>query len=144
MLNLYDLTSEPNKLKGSWDDVIECNPQLAWEEYKHNPEELKKREHLWVQSAGYVYYYARALRQRWPEGESVIVTSPSWACMYAEHIIKGRWEEAEPVIMKSPENAFCYAKFVIKGRWPEAEPYIERDDWCNYQYTAMLLDGCQK
>ena len=143
MLNLYDLTSEPNKLKGSWDDVIEHHPELAWEKYKHNPEELKKREHLWIQSAEYVYWYARfVIKGRWLEGESVIVTNPHWARRYAEYIIEGRWPEAEPYIMKDPDSAFWYAKFVIKGCWPEAEPYIERDDWCNYQYTAMLLDGC--
>lgn len=61
---------------------------------------------------------------RWPEVESLLLTSPMWAFTYARDVIKGRWPEAESVIMQAPDWAYWYAYDVIKGRWPEAEPVI--------------------
>jgi len=72
-----------------------------------------------------VPYAKYVLKDRWPEGESLIVKDPHNAYRYANEIIKGRWLEAEPYIMKNQFSANIYAKVIMKKRWPEAEPYIK-------------------
>ena len=88
----------------------------------------------------WAYWYARhVIKGRWPEGESVIMTSLEWAHWYALDVIKGRWPEAESVIMKDPKWASRYACDVIKGRWPEAESVIMKDlEWADL-YTRHVL-----
>ena len=60
-----------------------------------------------------------------PDGVYPYVLGANEAYFYARLVIKERWPEAEPVIMTSPENAYWYVEYVIKARWPEAESAIK-------------------
>ena len=139
IINLYQLAADTTKLKGSYELASERVPKLAWEKYCPYPEELKKREHLWIQDAEIAYEYAFMYSKRWPEAEPVIMKDPQWACKYARNVIRGRWPEAEPYIMKSPEDANLYAQYVIGGRWPEAEPYIMKEPETAYWYVERTI-----
>lgn len=67
----------------------------------------------------YAYVYAMdVIRARWPKAENAICTNPFWALDYTR-VIKGRWIEAENVIATRSECAYIYARRVIGGKLPE-------------------------
>src|SRR5229473_7873340 len=104
-MNLYQFHSNPSKLIG-YDVAFEQVPELAWDRYENNIEELKKREHLWKKIAYYSYLYAcNVIKGRFLKGEAAIAKSAHYAYLYTYYIIKGRWTEGEAAIAKSA----CYS-----------------------------------
>lgn len=70
------------------------------------------------------YEYARDQRKdRWPEGEPSIITSPEYAYLYAKDVLRGRWEEAENYIKQDPHFWELYRNDVLRG-----EPLYGDDD----------------
>jgi len=112
-MNLYKLHSNPERLIG-YDVAFEQVPELAWKKYFGiNIEELKKREHLWKQSAECAYSYAyQIIKGRFLEGEATIATSAQWSYWYAVDIIKGRFPEGENVIATDPVELTYYKEFL--------------------------------
>ena len=71
-MNLYNLHSDPQSLL-YFEEAPEIVPDLFWDKYKNNPEELKKREREISVDAEYSYYYARGvLEGPFPAGEAAI------------------------------------------------------------------------
>src|SRR6266851_2864333 len=123
-MNLYNYHSNPSKLIG-YDVAFDLSPELALEKYRGNIKEMKKREHLWKQSAEYAYYYAHnVIKGRWPEGEAVIIKDPGYAYWYAHCVIKGRFLEGEAIIATTAHYSYDYACYIINGRFPEGEAVI--------------------
>jgi len=83
--------------------------------------------------------YAVAMKQRWPEAEPIIKTSPKWAREYALNVLGETWPDAEPYIMTDPQSAVVYA-IHLKGRWPEAEKYIKQDPGYAILYARKLFN----
>ena len=113
-MNLYKFHSNPKQLIG-YDVAFEEVPELAWEKYEYNFEELKKREHLWKQSAKYAYLYSYyEIKGRWVEGESIIATNAAYACRYASDVIKGRFPEGESAILDDQYYSYRYFNLFIR------------------------------
>jgi hypothetical protein len=53
----------------------------------------------------------------------------------AELLIKDRWPEAENLIASTPMSAYHYAYCILEQRWPEAESVIATNIWCAEQYN---------
>ena len=69
MLNIYKYHTHPETLP-LYKKAMECVPDLFWEKYKDNPEELKKREGAIAKSAKYSCLYAHdVLKTRFEAGE---------------------------------------------------------------------------
>lgn len=85
-MNLYQLHSNPKSLH-LHDEAHEHVPQLVWEKYKDNPEELKKRESIWSKDVRYAYKYAMdILKSPFKGGEAIIAKNAYFAYYYAELI----------------------------------------------------------
>ena len=95
----------------------------------------KKHEH---ESASDAYHTARAMKQRLPKDEPLIMQDPYIALCYAQYVIKGRWLEAETMLANS-SYAWLYADNVIQGRWAEAEPAIIQDAWHACTYARYVI-----
>ena len=77
------------------------SPERAWEKYKDNPEELKKREHLWTASANYAYSYARyVLKKPFPLGEKAIASDPYYAYHYVLYVLEKNSKEHTLFLLK--------------------------------------------
>ena len=51
MLNIYKYHTDPKSF-ALYEKAMECIPDLFWEKYENNPEELKKREKAIATNAG--------------------------------------------------------------------------------------------
>jgi len=121
-MNLYKFHSNPERLIG-YDLALEQVPELAWDRYIDNIEELKKKEYLWKQDAHYAYWYARDVIQgRFPEGEAVIATSAYWAYWYARDIINGRFPEGEASIATNAAYINSYTHLINKDIYSMIDP----------------------
>jgi len=139
-MNLYDLHSKPETLKG-YHQRFKV-PELAYQEainrvsssylgvsvVTNRGERFPDLEPAIAKSAEWAVKYAyTVIGGRFPEGEAAIAIVPHWAFQYALNVIRGRFPEGEPVIAKSPEWAVKYARHVLKKRWRKAEPVIATD-----------------
>lgn len=125
-LNIYKFYKEPKKLK--FYDSIDIIPDVFFEKYDKNVDELKKREKFILKSSKYAYLYAKTvIKGRWEDAEPYIAKNYLYAFLYAKEVIQDRWPEAEKYIFDTPYYAYWYAKDVIKERWPEAEQYIIKE-----------------
>ena len=111
-MNLHDLHTNPEDL--DYHAGVELVPSLAWDKYKHNHDELKKREKLWIKDPETAYYYALS-------------------------ILKGPFELGEPAIAKDGWHSFMYAVRVLKGPFELGEPTIAKDAYCSYVYADKVL-----
>ena len=165
MINLYNLTTNPEELPGykQQDDV----PELLWDKIrKMHPDlrpasigvmgaekrhaitvmnnEYKKHEDVWAKDAGTAYDYAKNILQgRFPAGEAAIKTDPEFAMMYAINILKARWPAAEPYILNGgdPVNIAVYCtNFKIKD-WPEGVKVILTDITAISMYARSVING---
>jgi hypothetical protein len=85
-------------------------------EYKIN----KDLEKIIIKDPSYAYMYARhIINRRWIEAEDIISTEPNVAYFYAQNVIKSRWIEAEDIIATNSQYAYLYAYYIIKGKLPE-------------------------
>ena len=121
------------------------SPERAWEKYKDNPEELKKREHLWVTSAVYAYSYAlHVLKTPFPPGEKAIASRPDYANAYARNVLKGPFPLGEAAIASHPEWAYYYAAYVLKKPFPLGEAAIASNPDYAYRYARDVLEKNSK
>ena len=157
-LNLYKYHTNPETLTG-FDLATDKVPYLAWDHFRANHEELRKREHVWAKSAKYSYWYAEdVLRdervekiedaiatdayysyfyakdvlkgERVEKIEDAIATSAGFSYQYAIYVLKGkRFEKGEDAISTSAYYSYLYAKDVIKKRLPQGEPIIRGSRW---------------
>ena len=98
IIDPYKLSKRPLPYR---DVVYEKHPELAWEKYKDNPKELKKREHLWVTNPEYAYLYARwVLKKPFPLGEKAIASSPQYAYHYVLDVLKKNSKEHTLFLLK--------------------------------------------
>ena len=117
------------------------SPERAWEKYKDNPEELKKREHLWVTSAVYAYSYAlHVLKTPFPPGEKAIASRPDYAHSYALHVLKKPFPLGEKAIASHPDYAYYYACNVLKKPSPLGEAAIASHPEIAYDYAHDVLE----
>ena len=127
-MNLYKLHSEPAALD-HFEKVSETNPDVFWEKYKKNKEELKKREKHIAKNASFAHLYAKdVLKGPFPAGEEAIITKNDalYVNAYARDVLKGPFPAGEAAIAKSPHNAYHYAKDVLKGPFPAGEEAIAK------------------
>lgn len=83
----------------------------------------------------YAYLYARDLiKDRWIEAEPVILTDANYCCYYSLMVIKGRWIDAERIIYTNAYASFLYSINILQERWYEAEPFIKNNSlvWLDY------------
>jgi len=74
MANLYKYHSNPD-----YPEAFEVVPELVYEKYFKNPEELKKREHILAKDAKIAYLYAdKVLNGRFELGEAAISKDGYW------------------------------------------------------------------
>lgn len=65
-----------------------------------------------------VYFCAKyILKDRWPNKEDIILSSPKYSYYYSWQVIQGRWEEAEEEIAES-SWALDYFEQVLDSKWP--------------------------
>ena len=126
-------------------DVFDISPELAWEKYADNPEELKKREHLWVTNPVYAYRYARhVLKEPFPLGEAAIASSPEYAYAYARWVLKKPFPLGEKAIASHPDYAYLYALDVLKKPFPLGEAAIASHPDYAYRYAREVLEKNSK
>ena len=114
-MNLYNLHSDPQSLL-YFEEVPEIVPDLFWDKYKNNPEELKKREREISKYAEYSYYYARGvLEGPFPLGEAAIAKRGVYAYYYARFVLKDPFPAGEAAIATNPGCALAYATTVLKA-----------------------------
>ena len=101
MLNIYKYHTHP-EVFSLYEKAMECIPDIFWEKYKDNPEELKKREGAIAKSAKYSYLYALyVLRNRFEAGEKAITTDAWYSYKYALYVLRNRFEAGEEKILNS-------------------------------------------
>ena len=118
-MKLFRLHDTPNSLDHHGDEDLV--PELAWEKYKNNPEELKKRE-------------------------KTLARDPETAYKYAQHVLKGPFPLGEPSIAKDAWLSFFYAD-IIKGPFKLGEPTIKKSRymWSTYNsFIATLKNDSKK
>ena len=87
-MNLYNLHEDPQSLL-YFRETPEIVPDLFWDKYRYDKEELKKREREISKYAEYSYYYARyVLKGSFPAGEEAISKDAEYAKDYAEYILR--------------------------------------------------------
>ena len=140
----FDIGAEFQKIIGFTPQrlITQCMNNKKWQEFIGLIEQRKIEKILQTGDAKGAYFYAiDVIKGRFPEGESVIASSPKWAYFYAKYIIQGRWHEGEKAIASNPEWAFKYARDAIKGRFPEGEKEIARDFKWGYEYAKNIIKG---
>ena len=112
-MNLYNLHPDPaNAPYREW--AFENIPELVWEKYHSQPEELKKREKALATEAWCVYSYAvDVLKGPFPAGEAVIAKDFKYAYYYARDVLEGPFPAGEAAISRSP-YASSYAFSILK------------------------------
>jgi hypothetical protein len=83
-----------------------------------------------------IIHKAKSMKQRWPEGEIVLLESVNKhissgleeIIKYAKEVIKDRWIEGERIILQKGNPFYIkkYAKDVVKGRWLEGEEVLAK------------------
>ena len=124
-LNLYKYHTNPETITG-FDQAMDSVPSVAWEHYKGNHEELRKREHMWAKSAEHSYWYALFVLkgERFIKGEDAIATDALYSYRYANNVLKGeRVEKFEDAIATSARHSYEYAFFSLNG-----ERFIKGED----------------
>ena len=98
MLNIYKYHTNPETLP-LYEKAMECIPDIFWEKYENNPEELKKREGAIAKSAQYSYLYAvKVLKTIFEAGEKAIATDAYYSYWYASDVLNGRFKIGEKAI----------------------------------------------
>ena len=112
MTNLYKYHSNPESILW-YKEAFEVVPELVWEKYKNDPEELKKREHILAKDALPASYYAiTIIRKPFPLGEEAI--------------------------SKNAHYSYWYAYKVLNKPFPLGEEAISKNEYWNNQYQQFL------
>ena len=113
-MNLYKLHSNPESLD-LYEKVSETNPDVFWEKYKKNKEELKKRETYIAKDAFFAYLYAKnVLKGPFPAGEEAIAKDYAYAYYYARDVLKGPFPLGEAAIAKSAFFTIQFTQNILK------------------------------
>ena len=125
--NIFALHPDKEKAEKLKAKATEKDPKLAWETYRYQPEELKKREHLWAKDPEFAYYYAKyVIEGRFPAGEKAMASHPFFAYYYAEEFIGDRWPEGEKAIARHSGYARDYAKDFNLRFDPKTKTFSEK------------------
>ena len=132
-MNLYKLHSKPESLD-HYETVSNSNPDIFWDKYKNNPEELKKREKYIAKSTKYAYKYAsEVLKGPFPAGEEIISKDIYFALEYAKYVLKGKkFPAGEEAISNDEQYSYLYARDILKGPFPLGEDAISKDATLSY------------
>jgi hypothetical protein len=124
-MNLYKLHTDPKSLKHHHHHH-ETVPELIWDKYKNNKEELKKKEGILATDPWCAFLYTKeVLHGSFPAGEQTISKNSYIALFYAENVLHGRFPAAEEEIASDPYGAREYATNIIKGPWTfEGKTYM--------------------
>ena len=117
-LNLFKYHTNPETITG-FDQVMNSVPDLAWDHFEDNHEELRKREHVWAKSPMYSYLYANYVLngERFVKGEDAIATDAEYSLYYAAYVLKGeRFEKGEDAIATDAYYSYKYATYVLDGK----------------------------
>ena len=109
-MNLYNLHADPQLLL-YFEEAPEIVPDLFWDKYRYDKEELKKRERAISKYTVYSYYYAR-------------------------HVLKGPFPAGEVAISRDAEYSYLYAIYVLKGPFPAGEAVIAEDAYFAHWYAV--------
>ena len=114
-MNLYNLHADPQLLLYI-EEAPEIVPDLFWDKYRYDKEELQKRERAISKYAEYSYYYARyVLKGSFPAGEEAISRDAKYSYLYAIGVLKGPFPEGEEAISKDLVYADWYAERYLKA-----------------------------
>ena len=109
-MNLYNLHEDPQSLR-YFRETPEIVPDLFWEKYRYDKEELKTREKYIANHAIYAYLYARdVLEGPFPAGEAAIATDAHFAYWYAGQVLRGPFPAGEEAISKDAFYVKLYGK----------------------------------
>jgi len=132
-MNLYNYHNDPESLYGN-ENIDTIVPEFFYKLYKHDPQELKKREAGIAKSPEFSFKYARfILKGRFEKGEDAIATSPKFSFKYARNVLKrNRFKKGEPAIATDAEYSLDYAVEILDGvdggeRFEMGEPAIAKD-----------------
>jgi hypothetical protein len=140
-VNLYKLHARPEELDHH-DQAFERVPELAWEKYEDDPDELKKREKLWARDPWTAYKYAFRLKKSFPAGEAAIAKDAMAAYYYAYYVLKKEpFPAGEAAIAKDAASAYRYASDVLKKRFPAAEATIAKSGEYAEAYAQAVLQA---
>jgi len=139
-MNLYDLHSKPETLKG-YEQRFQI-PHLAYEEaqkiWDKTGKRIPKLEQAIAKDPKLAYQYANeVIMQKFPLGEPVFAKDPELAFNYAQ-LSNERFRLGEPTIATDPKWAYLYAFWVVKKRWPEGEPILKIGR--NWRYRIAYED----
>ena len=114
-MNLYNLHADPQLLLYI-EEAPEIVPDLFWDKYRYDKEELKKRERAISKYTEYSYYYARyVLKGPFQKGEAAISRDAKYSYLYAIGVLKGPFPEGEEAISKDLVYADWYAERYLKA-----------------------------
>ena len=99
-LNLYKLHSNPEEVSGLKALAVKP-PEIVWDAYEDDPDEIKKHKHIWANDPYSAYRYITDYNEMlpFPEGEDTIAKSPYHAYWYAYNVLHGRFPKGELVIL---------------------------------------------
>jgi len=144
-MNLYQYYNNPESLYGN-ENIDTMLPDFFYKLYKHDPQELKKREAGIAKSPEFSFKYARfILKGRFEEGEDAIATSPRYSYKYARSVLKrNRFEMGEPAIATDAESSLDYAVEILDGvdggeRFEMGEPAIAKDANSALWYVKSVI-----
>jgi hypothetical protein len=157
-MNIGDLLKDKNHLLKAFYKALERkylnvakqliplinNPKITYDfVIFHNKGNYEKSwESIILTSPQYAYLWAKDIRKsRWEEAEDIISQSPWYSYLYANDVLKDRFPKGEATILTDPLSAYSYAYSVIKGRWEEAEPLISQNSTAAFYYAFYLLNS---
>ena len=114
-------------------------PFLAWDKYRNNPEELKKREKMWARDPQTAYSYAKdVLKGQFELGEKAIAKDALNSYSYATQVLNSRFKLGEKAIAKSAKFSYLYAVDVVHGRFELGEPAIAKEALFQSKYENYV------
>ena len=138
-MNLYNFHSKPESLY-QYEKITETNPDIFWEKYEKDPEELRKREKYLAKDARCAYYYARdVLKGPFPEGEEAIIRDVDYTLWYAQYVLEGPFPKGEAMFAEKAYFAYHYAADVLEGPFPKGEAAIAKDAYYANHYANEVL-----
>jgi hypothetical protein len=142
-MNLYDIHPDPSSAPYR-EFAFERVPELVWERYRAEPEELGKRERALATHPKYAFWYAQSILSKpFPAGEPAIAGDAQCAYWYAAFVLRGPFPAGEVAIAKDATYAYLYPRLVLglsgwrAELWPE-KSRLGRGLWWYLKYALVL------
>lgn len=136
-MNLFNYNDKPEDLHRHKDQDTHV-VSFFWDKYKHDPDELKKRENAIARSTVDAFNYAsKVLHKAFPKGESAIAKDPVFARWYANQVLKGPFPKGEATIATDAIESYFYALDSLKGPFPKGEATIAKSNK-RYEYIRAF------